>query len=373
MTRIPTRPRRAAALGLLLTAGTAAWGQQAPVTSTAPSATTKGEAANLSRPEKGTAEALLAIDDEYAEKLKGLDLERLSRLHKLAAGLKGRESAAVYEQLFRSAIAADLFAQAEPAADAAMKAGLPSPSALALAHLVKLIAECDRGDYDQSLKDLAALLATKADPTAKPAAVLSQAELLGVADAYYQRLVHAGRYDVAARAFELVLSQAEAPEVKEFLGARLGRLKLVGAPAPAIRGTDLDGRPFDLEKYRGKVVLVVFWASWCLPSAAQVSWLQEAYDADHDRGFEIVGVNLDPLQDDQPNPEAHLPNVRRFALDYNLRWPNLVNGPGAADVARAYGVTEIPASVLIGRDGKVVGLDLVRKNLEPTVSGLLKP
>ncbi len=56
---------RAAALGLLLSTG-AAWGQQAPAVAPAPAATPKGEAANLSRPEKGTAEALLAIDTAYA-------------------------------------------------------------------------------------------------------------------------------------------------------------------------------------------------------------------------------------------------------------------------------------------------------------------
>ncbi|AMV40325.1 TlpA family protein disulfide reductase [Planctomyces sp. SH-PL62] len=359
---------RAATLGLLLSAGTA-WGQQVPATATP--ATAQGEDANLSRPEKGTTDALVAIDAAYAEKLKGLDVEHLERLRTLAVGLPPRESAAVYEQLFRTAIAADIFAEAEPAADAVIGGNLPSPSCVALAHLVKLIAECDRGDFDQSLKDLAALIATKADANGDAADVLTTSELIGVADAYYQRLIHAGRYDVATRAFQLVLGKAESPQVKDYLASRLDRLKLVGQAAPAIRGVDLDGRPFDLAAHRGKVVLVVFWATWCLPSAAETAWLQETYAAAHAHGFEIVGVNLDPLQDEQPNVAAYIPAVRRFALDYNLRWPILMNGPGDADIARAYGVAEIPASVLIDAEGRVVGMDLVRKNLEPTVSKLL--
>jgi peroxiredoxin len=235
---------------------------------------------------------------------------------------------------------------------------------------VKLIAECDRGDHEQSLKDLAALLARKDDPEGA-AQVLTTPELIGVADAYYQRLVHAGRYDVATRAFQLVLGQAESDEVKDYLASRLDRLKLIGRPAPPIRGADLDGRPFDLAEHRGKVVLVVFWATWCLPSAAETAWLQQAYDADHARGLEIVGVNVDALQDEKSDVEAFIPGVRRFALDYNLRWPVLMNGPGEADFAKAYGVAEIPASVLIDAEGKVVGMDLVRKNLEPTISKLL--
>ena len=59
-----------------------------------------------------------------------------------------------------------------------------------------------------------------------------------------------------------------------------------------------------------------------------------------------------------------MPNIRRFLLDHNVRWPNLINGTGAHDYAKAYGVTEIPTNVLIGRDGNVIHLDLSRKNLE---------
>jgi len=365
-----TRSSRAATLGLLLTAGPA-WAQQAPAVAPTAPATAKGETADLGRPDKGTAEALVAIDAEYAAKFKSLELERLAKLQTLAAGLPPREAAAVYEQLFRSAIASDVFAEVEPAADAAIRAHLPSPTARVMAHLVKLIAESDRGNFDQSLKDLSALMAKKAEAHAEGA--LSTTEVLGLADAYYQRLVHAGRYDVATRAFQLLASQAEHPEIKGYLASRLNRLNMIGKPAPTIQGTDIDGRPFDLSAHRGKVVLVVFGATWSLPCAAEVAWLHQAFDAHHALGFEIVGVNLDPLQDDKASVESYIPNVRRFALDYNLRWPILMNRPGTGDIARAYGVTEIPASVLIDREGKVVGLDLVRKNLEPTVSKLVKP
>ena len=63
-----------------------------------------------------------------------------------------------------------------------------------------------------------------------------------------------------------------------------------------------------------------------------------------------------------------MPNIRRFLLDHNVRWPNLVNGDGAHDYAAAYGVTEIPTNVLIGRDGTVIHVDLSRKNLAQVVA-----
>lgn len=142
----------------------------------------------------------------------------------------------------------------------------------------------------------------------------------------------------------------------------------MGKPAPAIRGADLDGKPFDLADAKGKVVLVVFWASWCLPCAAEIETLQDVEESYRGRGLQIVGINLDALQDDGQKLETVLPNIRRFLLDLNVRWPTLVNGQGEKDYAQAYGVTEIPANILIARDGKVGGIDLVRKNLEPMIA-----
>jgi thiol-disulfide isomerase/thioredoxin len=146
----------------------------------------------------------------------------------------------------------------------------------------------------------------------------------------------------------------------------------VGKPAPATRGTDIDGKPFDLSASKGKVVLVVFWASWCLPSAAQVTWLEQVYDAYRGRGFEVVGINLDAADGSQ-KIETIMPSVRRFLIDHNVRWPILVSGSGGQDYAKAYGITDIPANVLIDRKGNVVQLDLVRKNLEPVLSRIVGP
>lgn len=322
---------------------------------------------------KPVAEALLAIDQNYGERLRELDQKRLDDLRALAGKLKPAEAAVAYEHLFRLAIAGDLFQEAEPAADAVIAGSEASPACQVLARLVKLVAEVDRGEFEQSLADLRKILGRdeKGAEAGAGAFRLSTEEVVEICEAYYQRLLHAGRPDIARQAFEMGLSHAARPAVKDFLTARLNRLKLVGAPAPPIRGVDLDGKPFDLAATKGKVVLVVFWASWCLPNAVEVEWLQQVYDAHHDQGLEIVGVNLDLLQGEKPELDALMPNIRRFALDYNLRWPNVISQPGDGDIAAAYGVTEIPANALIGRDGKVAAIDLPRKNLTPTIARLL--
>jgi thiol-disulfide isomerase/thioredoxin len=319
--------------------------------------------------------AVRTIEEDYNAKLHALERDRLDRLQRLAAERQPKEAAVVYEQIFRLAIANNLFVDAEPAADAVIKAGSPSPTTHALAHMVKLIADCDRGAYDQSLTDLKTILA-KADKDAAeagdaPKIALAADEVIQICDAYYQRLVQAGRFDVARKAFQLAVDHADRPAVKDFLEGRLTRLKRIGEPAAPIQGVDLDGKPFRLADVKGKVVLVVFWATWCLPNAAETQWLQEAYETYHPQGLEIVGVNLDLMQDDAPKLESLLPNIRRFVFDYNVRWPTLVNGPADGDVAKAYGVIEIPANVLIGRDGKVAAIDLTRKTFESTVAKLV--
>ena len=86
-----------------------------------------------------------------------------------------------------------------------------------------------------------------------------------------------------------------------------------------------------------------------------------------------MGINLDLQQDGGQKLETVLPNIRRFLLDYNVPWPTLVNGSGDHDFAKAYGVADIPANVLIGRDGTVVQIDLSRRNLEAVITRLLGP
>ncbi len=314
-------------------------------------------------------DSLRAINDDFNQQLLQLERRRLDRLTRLAQHQEPADAAATYEQLFRLAIASNLFQDAEPAAGTVVKLGTPSPTTAALAHLVKIVAEADRGAYEQSLESLKQAFdaSQKAAASGRPRATLQAGELTGICDAYYQRLVHAGQFKIARQAFQLALDHTKSPAVREFLVSRLKRLDLVAKPAPPIEGTDLDGKPFSLAKFKGKVVLVEFWASWCLPSADEVEWFQQAVQTHRGKRLEVVGVNLDTLQEGGEKLETVLPNVRRFLLDHNVGWPNLVNGSGAHDFAKAYGVTDIPASVLIGRDGTIVHLDLVRKNLEQVI------
>jgi thiol-disulfide isomerase/thioredoxin len=326
---------------------------------------------SVGRPSPSNDETIKSIDDDYARQLIGLERHRLSRLERLAARQKLADAATTYEKLFRLAIAGNLFGDAETAAKAVLGTGSPSVAALGLAHAVKIIAEADRGDYEQSLKSLRLAVADGeiAAQGGAPRAGLPTDELVEICDAYYQRLIQGARYENAQKALRILLEATRRPILKEFLTSRLRRLEPVGKAAPAIQGTDLDGKPFDLSEFKGKkAVLVVFWASWCLPCESEVQSLHEVEAAYRGRGFQIVGINLDASSSGDQKAGSVLPNVRRFLLDYNVNWPTLMNGEKEKDYAAAYGVTEIPANVLVGKDGTVLHIDLVRKNLEPTIA-----
>src|SRR5262249_22669044 len=151
-------------------------------------------------------------------------------------------------------------------------------------------------------------------------------------------LEQGGQFAIARKAFALVRDRATDPAIKEFASSRLARLDLVGKPAPPMIGSDADGRPFRLADLHGEVVLVVFWATWCLPNAEEVSQLQAVSAAYHGRGLRIVGINLDTLQDAGKSADVVRPVVRRFLLEHNISWPNLINGSGEQDFARSYAV-----------------------------------
>lgn len=320
----------------------------------------------------GNDKEIQAINDTYDQQRLELERRRLDSLAQLAARQAPAVAASTYEQLFRLAIANNLFIDAAKTAETVIEKGSPSPTTLGLASFVKIIAECDRGEHAQALQTLRRVIdaSDAADKNNAAGPTILTSEKIELCDLYYQRLIHSSKVEVAKQAFQLLKDRVRDPAMVEFVNNRLKRLNLVGSRAPAIRGTDLDGKPFDLADMKGKYTLVVFWASWCLPCASEIENLQRISEAYRAKGFQIVGINLDTLQDDGSKTEQVLPNVRRFLIDYNVAWPTLLNGEGDKDYARAYGVTAIPSNTLIAPNGTVIQIDLVQKNLESIVASV---
>lgn len=121
---------------------------------------------------------------------------------------------------------------------------------------------------------------------------------------------------------------------------------LEGATAPEIAGKTPSGSEWNLANYKGKVVLVDFWATWCGPCIQTLPHLKQIYDEFKDNpNFAMVGVSLD----------AEPVEVLQFSIRGHIQWPLLVESGRTWDnsVAQAYGVRAIPRTVLIGKDGVV--------------------
>jgi thiol-disulfide isomerase/thioredoxin len=129
----------------------------------------------------------------------------------------------------------------------------------------------------------------------------------------------------------------------------------------SVDGVMADGQPFDWSRYRGKVVLVDFWATWCAPCLGELPNIRTNYDRYHDQGFEVVGVNLD--EDSQA--------VAEFLKFQPLPWTTVVSPDGRPNPLLAkLGVEAIPFVVLVGRDGTALALNVRGESLGKKLQAL---
>jgi thiol-disulfide isomerase/thioredoxin len=118
-----------------------------------------------------------------------------------------------------------------------------------------------------------------------------------------------------------------------------------------IRFTALDGREVDLAQLRGKVVLIDFWATWCGPCVAELPNVRSVHNRYHDRGFEVVGISLDRDTDRQ--------KLIDFVAKNQMPWPQHFDGKGwKNEFAVRYRINSIPATFLLGPDGRVIAKGL---------------
>ena len=188
-----------------------------------------------------------------------------------------------------------------------------------------------------------------------------------------QMLERSGNNDLAANAyngFAKIIKGNKDEALASYAGKIEGAARRITLPGKVmeLKGETADGSEFDWSSYRGKVVLVDFWATWCGPCIAELPNVKKNYDNYHSKGFEVVGVNLDNSKD----------KLDKFVEDRDIPWVNLFSSNKEQQgwdnpVATYYGVMAIPTAILVDKDGKVVSLRARGGELTGLLEELLGP
>jgi thiol-disulfide isomerase/thioredoxin len=146
---------------------------------------------------------------------------------------------------------------------------------------------------------------------------------------------------------ELVADSGGAGDVPHFV------TPLMNHAAPDFTLEDLGGKKISLASYKGKAVLINFWATWCGPCKIETPWLVGLRNQYAGQGFEILGVSTDDLdRDDKKQFEGEKRDIQKFSDQYHIPYPILL---GADSLDKAYGgLDALPTSYFVDRRGNVV-------------------
>jgi cytochrome c biogenesis protein CcmG/thiol:disulfide interchange protein DsbE len=190
--------------------------------------------------------------------------------------------------------------------------------------------------------------------------ILAAFALAGWLNWKYRR--QAARHPSAAQA-ELASAPAEAaPEYAS---------PLQGKPAPAFTLEDLNGRKVSLSDYRGKALLLDFWATWCAPCRIETPWLIDLRNQYAARGFEVLAISADDL--DRRDP-VRLSNekreIARFVQRMQMPYPVLLD---ADSISKPYGgLDSLPTSFFVDRNGTVVAAQVGLTSKDEIEANILK-
>jgi hypothetical protein len=167
-----------------------------------------------------------------------------------------------------------------------------------------------------------------------------------------------GKVDKARKWYErIVKDYADSPAAIRSRGA-VKRIDLVGKTL-VLAGTGLSGGMIDVRQLRGKLVCVVFWDTSSKPALEDLPLLKTLYDAHRSQGFEIIGVNLDPVKT----------AVAPVLTQHGVKWPQ-IHEPGGPEsvLAKEFGINSLPTMFIVDAEGKVLNRSATIADLKTTLA-----
>lgn len=136
----------------------------------------------------------------------------------------------------------------------------------------------------------------------------------------------------------------------------------IGNEAPEIVGEDTEGKPMKLSDYRGKVVVLTFWATWCGPCMSQVPFERKLMERMKGKPFVLLGVNADPKKD----------GLEKAMKDAGIAWRSWFDGSPPGPIASRWDIRGWPQTFVIDADGVIRHIHLFQKQLDDAVDELIK-
>jgi peroxiredoxin len=136
----------------------------------------------------------------------------------------------------------------------------------------------------------------------------------------------------------------------------------IGKEAPEIVGEDTEGKPMKLSDYRGKVVVLTFWATWCGPCMNQVPFERKLMERMKGKPFVLLGVNADPKKD----------GLEKAMKDAGIEWRSWFDGSPPGPIASRWDIRGFPQTFVIDADGVIRHIHLFQKQLDDAVDELIK-
>lgn len=182
-------------------------------------------------------------------------------------------------------------------------------------------------------------------------------------EGYYEKLLSLATMvpdDKARPIANEILTDPVSDSLKDKAKALLRRLDKVGKPLD-MKFAAVDGREVDISQMKGKVVLIDFWATWCVPCVEEIPQLKDTYEKFHSRGFDIVGISSD--KDEK--------KLKNFVQQHELPWPEYFERQSPQNFEAEFVIDTIPMLWLVDKKGNLRETSDIFPDLQTKVEKLL--